>query len=284
VECDGRSYHSGATARDRDRLRQLVLENLGWKLHRVWSTDWWTDHNREIEKLHRILEAALQAPTAEASESPPETLTTSETPNLQLQGAKQPVDDSPHVATRSLPIFRQVAVTTVDHGDFYSDGSSARIASQIRTIVDGEGPISEEALFRQIARAWGLERTGTRIVERLQKLSPREIKTTKTRRSRFYWPTNLDPDQWLGFRSCDGSESSRRHIEDLCAQEIANLAGFILDQAGSTTLEDLAKTICKTVGMARVTADSEKHALVGITHLAKTGRAIIEEERIVLKK
>ena len=43
VECDGATYHRAATARDRDKLRQAVLEDLGWKLHRIWSTDWWHD-------------------------------------------------------------------------------------------------------------------------------------------------------------------------------------------------------------------------------------------------
>lgn len=46
VECDGATYHSAPSARDRDRLRQLVLEGLGWNIHRIWSTDWW--FNREI--------------------------------------------------------------------------------------------------------------------------------------------------------------------------------------------------------------------------------------------
>lgn len=40
VECDGATYHSSKTARDRDRLRQQVLENLGWTIHRIWSRDW----------------------------------------------------------------------------------------------------------------------------------------------------------------------------------------------------------------------------------------------------
>jgi very-short-patch-repair endonuclease len=40
IECDGATYHSSPTARDRDRLRQSVLENLGWTIHRIWSTDW----------------------------------------------------------------------------------------------------------------------------------------------------------------------------------------------------------------------------------------------------
>lgn len=51
VECDGATYHSSKSARDRDRLRQEVLEKLGWYLYRIWSTDWFNDPLREVEKL-----------------------------------------------------------------------------------------------------------------------------------------------------------------------------------------------------------------------------------------
>ena len=51
IECDGTAYHRAATARGRDKLRQLILEGLGWKLHRIWSTDWWHDADKEMEKL-----------------------------------------------------------------------------------------------------------------------------------------------------------------------------------------------------------------------------------------
>ena len=51
IECDGASYHSSATARDRDRLRQQVLESLGWKFYRIWSTDWFKNPQRELDKL-----------------------------------------------------------------------------------------------------------------------------------------------------------------------------------------------------------------------------------------
>lgn len=51
VEFDGKSYHSGRSARDRDRLRQTALENQGWKIHRIWSTDWFKNRSGEIERL-----------------------------------------------------------------------------------------------------------------------------------------------------------------------------------------------------------------------------------------
>lgn len=55
VECDGAMYHSSASARERDKIRQGVLEGLGWTLFRVWSTDWWEDSERAFEKLHNGL-------------------------------------------------------------------------------------------------------------------------------------------------------------------------------------------------------------------------------------
>lgn len=56
IECDGASYHSSATARDRDRLRQQVLEMLGWQIYRIWSTDWFKNPQKELEKLLNFIE------------------------------------------------------------------------------------------------------------------------------------------------------------------------------------------------------------------------------------
>ena len=51
IECDGATYHRSAVARDRDRLRQEVLEGLGWTIVRVWSTDWVRNPGRQIERI-----------------------------------------------------------------------------------------------------------------------------------------------------------------------------------------------------------------------------------------
>jgi very-short-patch-repair endonuclease len=59
VECDGASYHSARSARDRDRLRQEILENQGWKIHRVWSTDWFKSRNNELNRLLKRIEELL---------------------------------------------------------------------------------------------------------------------------------------------------------------------------------------------------------------------------------
>jgi very-short-patch-repair endonuclease len=56
VECDGATYHSSKSARDRDRIRQDVLEGLKWQIHRVWSTDWYRDPEREFACLVQRIE------------------------------------------------------------------------------------------------------------------------------------------------------------------------------------------------------------------------------------
>lgn len=69
VECDGATYHSAATARDRDRVRAAILEGLGWKLVRVWSTEWWFNRERAAEGLHQELEQVLAADRARREEA-----------------------------------------------------------------------------------------------------------------------------------------------------------------------------------------------------------------------
>lgn len=55
IECDGAAYHSSKTARDRDRLRQEILESLGWRIHRIWSQDWFRRKQDEITKIMKVL-------------------------------------------------------------------------------------------------------------------------------------------------------------------------------------------------------------------------------------
>lgn len=61
VECDGAAYHSSATARDRDRLREIVLKDLGWNIRRVWSTDWWMNPHLSLDRIDGRLREDLAA-------------------------------------------------------------------------------------------------------------------------------------------------------------------------------------------------------------------------------
>tara|TARA_B100001248_G_scaffold73123_1_gene52030 strand:+ start:271 stop:4791 length:4521 start_codon:yes stop_codon:yes gene_type:complete len=59
IECDGRTYHSSKSQRDSDILRQNILEDLGWNIYRIWSTDWWLDPKKELRKVDRYLKKLI---------------------------------------------------------------------------------------------------------------------------------------------------------------------------------------------------------------------------------
>lgn len=68
IECDGATYHSSKSARDRDRLRQTILERLGWRIRRIWSTDWFKNPHGELSPIIRELNA-LKTPVVTDLES-----------------------------------------------------------------------------------------------------------------------------------------------------------------------------------------------------------------------
>ncbi len=68
VECDGATYHSAKSVRDRDRLRQEILESKGWRIHRIWSTDWFKNREVEIKRLRDAIDAAIRHYSAREKE------------------------------------------------------------------------------------------------------------------------------------------------------------------------------------------------------------------------
>ncbi|WP_315701245.1 MULTISPECIES: AAA domain-containing protein [unclassified Bradyrhizobium] len=110
VECDGATFHSSKSARDRDRLRQQVLEGLGWKFHRIWSTDWFQNPKKQAEILRGVIEARfIELRAREAEFSKP-------TADLSKNGSTEPLP--PIVKSRKeqepKPIVRPSAVAVGD--------------------------------------------------------------------------------------------------------------------------------------------------------------------------
>lgn len=60
IECDGATYHSAPSIRDRDRLRQEILESKGWVIHRIWSTQWFYARDAEIKRIKDTIDGLLK--------------------------------------------------------------------------------------------------------------------------------------------------------------------------------------------------------------------------------
>lgn len=69
IECDGATYHSSKSARDRDRLRQEILENLGWEIYRIWSTDWFKNQHAALMPILNRLEELKKRYPAKVAKS-----------------------------------------------------------------------------------------------------------------------------------------------------------------------------------------------------------------------
>jgi very-short-patch-repair endonuclease len=161
VECDGASYHSSATARDRDRLRQSVLEQLGWKLIRVWSTDWIRDPQRQVARIEAAFDTALRS----FQESGPTLTKPIASQYLERGNAmdEQPIGKTP--SNNSAPIVRMSALPCFDNIDNVPQ-------STLRNIVIGLlrrfGQTPRQELISAVARELGFQRTGSRIQERIE--------------------------------------------------------------------------------------------------------------------
>ena len=140
VECDGATYHSSATARDRDRLRQEVLAGLGWHLCRVWSTDWLRDREPQVRRVLAAVERARSQPPA--------------TRRMPSQALPRPIPAPSSPAQPPARRFKAIA-----------EVPEAVVRSTISDILLRSGATRRDELPRAVAHKLGFERTG-KIIER----------------------------------------------------------------------------------------------------------------------
>jgi very-short-patch-repair endonuclease len=206
IECDGAKYHSSPVARDRDRLRQQILENLGWTIHRIWSTDWYRNRTETIERLLQAVAVAQSAPRKDVrSESqadvPYESAFTADEyeeeyavyaytpteiePSNDLSGqAGSQIQIETHVSAFSAEDHsRSIAISRFGDIPRYESCKSLRIeikgelhlvapehlAVAVEDVVRVEGPVHIDEVVRRIRTFWGLQRAGNRIREAIER-------------------------------------------------------------------------------------------------------------------
>ena len=153
IECDGAAYHSSATARDRDRIRQNILEGLGWKICRIWSTDWIRNPEPQIDKVMKHYESSLnsipdendgQKFESEAKNSEPEEPIIQDRPSDNGNGiyslCYSRIEDVP---------YQQLGKTIVN-------------------VLSRSGQTDRKELIRAVARDLGFSRTGNKIQARIE--------------------------------------------------------------------------------------------------------------------
>ncbi len=148
IECDGASYHSSATARDRDRLRQEHLERLGWTFHRIWSSEWFYHREAEVGRAVAAYQAAVAK--ADASVTVPAAL-----------AHRIAADDPPATSLGPAPARSGPPVLP---GRPINDYSHPELVAVIRWIESDTLLRTEEELLESAMTYLGFSRKGSRIV------------------------------------------------------------------------------------------------------------------------
>lgn len=142
--------------------------------------------------------------------------------------------------------------------------------------------MAQAALFRRIVRAWGLARTGSRIEKHLAALLPATVPTT-TEGGVFYWPEQLDPAAWSGYRLPGADPDGKRAIDEIALEELGNIAVHVLGQQGGTTQAGLARAVCRLLGMARTSGEAEERIGRALAHGRVAGLVAVGDGVVALR-
>jgi very-short-patch-repair endonuclease len=158
VECDGWMYHSSKVAHDRDRLRQEVLERLGWKIYRIWGTAWYRNRGEQEQRLMAAIAAAIHDTTGTdirpRQSEPSDRATDTEFEAVSL-------DDAP-----TWTVLYRVAKPTLQPSrlpEMHLPEAQWPLREAIKHVVTIEGPVLDSLVLRRARRAWDVGRAGRRI-------------------------------------------------------------------------------------------------------------------------
>ncbi|MFB2598127.1 AAA domain-containing protein [Herbiconiux sp. P17] len=153
IEADGASYHSGHIARERDRLRQQLLERRGWVFHRIWSTDWFNDADGQVAAVLRAFDTAVAR--VGATPSPDATVAVAVAVDV-------PVAWELPVGARSGPRPQLAPAESID------DYSNADLRAVIEWIRSDDVIRSADDELAMAVTELGFARRGQKIVRRLR--------------------------------------------------------------------------------------------------------------------
>ena len=252
IECDGATYHSARSARDRDRLREEVLKRLGWRIHRIWSTDWFLDREKEIR---RTVEAIEQA-------------------KLAVQGEETKRNVGPVEVVTSAPKIERTEVRKHEHEDFietkpYEKASFAirlgrrqlhelgtmTLASHAANVVHVESPVHVDEVIHRIVELAGLKRAGSRIQKAVMTaiLSASRRGEIKKKRDFLWTSDEIDVD----VRDRSQLESGSRKYEYIPQEELLEALCQIVQSSYSVRKDILAAEAFRLLGFQRVTGKAQ---------------------------
>ncbi len=271
IECDGAAYHSSRSARDRDRLRQGVLEGLGWTFHRIWSTDWFRNREQEIS---RVVDAIKASKAVLDREQKPARTIASPAEHLIARGQPAKAED----AKVSKP-HTKACLEAVTHLQLHQTGLD-QLSQMIKRIVSAEAPVHRDEVTKRLMDAYNVVRAGSRITSTVQEA----IAHCSTRglfkvNGDFLYDSGTTR---VSVRDRSAFASADRKIEWVAPEEIDQALLESIRLGFSLSVEAAVTSAIDMLGFGRATKKISSVVNDRLSVLIKTQRAIMAEEMLTL--
>ncbi len=279
IECDGATYHSARSARDRDRLREGVLCDRGWRIHRIWSTDWF---HRPDEQLRKLVEAIDEARLdAKAQDEPEDDEEVPENTNLvdDTIDRMEPPDES---ANGSLPAWvlpYEEANFGVPSGTAIPDTSLNTLAKIVSRVVTIEGPIHREEITRRVTSLWGQQRAGNRITAAVSSAIQLAIRKGILQ-SEGEFVSDAQRTEIAVRSRADVTASNLRKPEMLPPAEIAAaIRGLLTDHIGLHR-QEVPAMVARLLGFKTTTAKLKEVIDAAVARLIEQGQVSVRDDKL----
>jgi very-short-patch-repair endonuclease len=274
IECDGAAYHSALSARDRDRLRQAVLEGLGWQIHRIWSTDWFRNPERELSKVIQVIELAKQRPEQTQVESTEAYQDFALRPLIRADSGKRNVNQIAKYKIADLT--NRVPVTDLHLAD------SKYIVQWLVEVVEVESPVHWLEATRRVANAAGVQRLGSRIQAAFRDACGLAFRSGLfSVRNEFLW--RIDTTAPV-LRDRSDLPQSVKKIEYIAPEEICAALERVAQDSYGVAPGDIATGAGRLLGFARVTDEMRAVLETHRDFLISAGRLILKGESLVFER
>lgn len=234
VECDGYQYHSAPSARDRDRLRDQVLTNLGWRLHRIWGTAWYRDQATEEARLKAAIEDAMTAPLNNRTKQVPLV----ERPMIQAEQVDLEVNARWIAEYTFSPNYAPPGWLEAGDWDAYQ-----YIVEMVETLVQHESPIHLDFVFGRICNWWHVGRMGSRIRDNIH----RAIEIAEVVQDGDFL---LAPDGEVHLVR-GAHEAIARKVQHVHLDELSLAATLLVRDAAAAPRSEVAQGVSRIFGWAR---------------------------------
>ena len=239
VECDGATYHSARTARDRDRIRQSVLEGLGWRIHRIWSTDWFRNPVQELKQAVAAIERAKADPA-------PYREPRASSESVQIVRGDVPAPEAASVRAEPYVVAQVGGFSLPLH-----EVPWTRLADTIAQVVRVESPVHVDEAARRIMDASGVKRLGSRIREAMDRAVSTATRhgDVKQLGDFLYLPSRDHAD--IIPRDRSALPNGSRSFDYIAPEEVQAAIREVISSSFGIAAENLSLEVCRMLGFGQ---------------------------------